>query len=91
MVNDDALAIHASESVTFVISHLTVAETETHEADDHIGCGDHKRIVGDTYTITGGGLSGNSHIVLVELELFLRYIVPDTSNTMVRAPLWVTA
>ena len=68
MVYNDVLAVHAAQSVALVLVYMAVTKTEAQEAQDNIVGVNGERIVGNAYSVAGGGLSGNRHVALLQLQ-----------------------
>ena len=70
MIDNDVLAIHATQSVGFATRG--VAGAEAHIAHNHIGCRDAEIPIGHTDAVAGGGLSGNGDIAMAQFQLRLQ-------------------
>jgi hypothetical protein len=62
MVDDDVFLIHASQTITFMISYIGVAQAKTHKADDDVARVDGEGVIGDADTITRCCLSGDGNV-----------------------------
>ena len=62
VVNDDVVTVAAAQSVAFMMSHLSVTQSEAHETYNRIGT-DHDRIVGQTNAVAWGSLSCYSSVL----------------------------
>jgi hypothetical protein len=69
VVDDDVFGIHTTESVSFVICHILVAQSETNITDNDILARNGERIIGNANAIARSRLSCNGDIWSAEFQL----------------------
>ena len=69
VVHYDVALIHAFQSVSLMVCHLTVAQTEAHEAYYYVAGFDGEGVVSHADAVAGGCLSEDGHVTVLQLKL----------------------